>query len=127
MVGNMNVGNASGIFLLFWAAYLFLFSLPAAAMFYFGRKRVAWNTYDYLMAAVPYLVWIALFFSFPGRKDIGNISEPLLLGLIAPTVLLVRLLYGKRRGYLVLSVINLVAYCGFAVGMFFTTELIPEL
>jgi len=95
-------------------------------MFYFGRKRVAWSIHDYLIAAAPYLVWIALFFSFPGRKDIGNISEPVLLGLIAPAVLLVRLLYGKRRGCAVLSIINLIAYCCFAVVMFFTTELIPE-
>jgi hypothetical protein len=122
----MSIGNAIGIFLLFWAAYLFLFTLPAAAMFYFGRKRAAWNTYGYLVAAAPYLIWITLFFSFPGRKDIGNVSEPLLLGLIAPAVLLVRLLYGKRRGYPALSIINLVGYCGFAVVMFFTTELIPE-
>ena len=122
----MSAGNAAGIFLLFWAAYLLLFSLPAAAMFYFGRKRAAWNAYDYLLAAVPYLVWIVLFFSFPNRKDIGNISEPLLLGLVGPAVLLVRLFYGKRRGYAVLSIVNLVACCGFAAVMFFTTELIPE-
>ena len=95
-------------------------------MFYFGRKRAAWNGYDYLLAAAPFLVWIVLFFAFPGRKDIGNISEPLLLGLVGPVLLLVRLLYGKRRGHAVLSIVNLVACCGFAVVVFFTTELIPE-
>ena len=103
-----------------------MFLLPGAAMFYFGRKRAAWNAYDYLIAAVPYLVWIALFFSFPGRKDIGNVSEPLVLGLIAPAMLLIRLLYGKRRGHTTLSIINLCAYSVFAIVIFFTTELIPE-
>lgn len=122
----MSLFNIIGGIFLFWAAYLFFFTPSAGLLFVFGKKRAAWIKYDYLLAVLPCFFWIMLFFSFPGRKDIGNIGELIVLGMLAPLLLLVRLFYATKKGYAALSLINLVVCCGAAVVMFFTVQLIPE-
>lgn len=107
-----------------WGFYLTPFLPIAAAVWFFGRRRVQWNRWDFALVVLPFAVWMALMMVNSSGKSISNLAEAFWLGCAAPLAPIIRVSVGQKTNQKVLAIGMLVVVCLAAVGLW---ALVPGL
>ena len=58
----MAIGGIIGILIQTWLMYLIPLILVGGPVWFFGRKKVAWNLWDFSVAVIPFWIWALLMF-----------------------------------------------------------------
>ena len=90
-MGDAYVPPLPIIILMMWLFHLVPLLLIAVPLWFFGRKRVDWNAWDFAIVVIPFAVWCWI------TLITGNSEKQFLfIGLIAPLAPVLRLHFGKR-------------------------------
>ena len=109
-------------FLILWALHLIPTALIGVPLWYFGRHRVSWNIFDFLIIIVPFIVWFGTLM-LPA-KGMGNLVEPLVLGCFLPLSPVTRVLMGQKVSATILSACLLVLLCLVAIALYLFVPMI---
>ncbi len=107
--------------------YFLIPSLPVClAVWFLARKRVQWNTLDFLILVVPYVLWMILAVVVNLPKSMSNLIELLGLGLAVALAPIIRLIPPKGWDGKLIAAILLIAACAGAAGIYFFVPCLPE-
>ncbi len=111
----------------YWVVFL-IPSLPVClAVWFFGRKRVQWSKWDFLILLVPYVVWMVLGFVPNIPKSLSNVAVELFgLGLAVDATPILRFVLPKRWNGQIVAATLLVLACAVAAGIYFSVPCLPE-
>src|SRR3974390_3358006 len=112
-------------FLLLWAIHLVPMALAGVPLWYFGRRRVCWGSYDFLVTTVPFLVYLSVLFVWTRENGLGNLMDLLVLGCCLPLAPLTRVVAGPRAGGSKLPAGLLVLLCLLAAGLYAFVPFLP--
>jgi hypothetical protein len=114
----------------FFLAVLPLYLVPllllGCPVWYFGRKRVQWNHWDFAVGVLPLVVWTAAMMVNGTGKSLSNLVEIAYLGCAVAIALNVRLLAGSRVNQRLLAAGLLIAVCLMAVALWAFVPALPE-
>jgi hypothetical protein len=100
-----------------WGLYLVPFLLVGGPVWFFGRRRVQWNRWDFALVLLPFAVWIALMMANHAGKSFANLGEAFCLGCVAPLAPIIRVAVGDRANHELLALALLVGVCLVATGL----------
>jgi hypothetical protein len=109
-------GQRTWMLTILWAFHLIPIVLIGVPLWYFGRHRVSWNIFDFLIIIVPFIVWFRTLM-LPA-KGMGNLVEPLVLGCFLPLSPVTRVLMGQKVSATILSACLLVLLCLVAIALY---------
>jgi hypothetical protein len=97
-----------GFLILIWFAHLIPLLVVSVPVWFFGRKRVKWNGWDFAIVVLPFAVWGALMLV----SDLGkSVSNGLIIGWILPIAPIIRVVVGERMNQKKMALGLLVALC----------------
>ncbi len=109
-----------------WGLFL-LPTLPVCgAVWWFGRKRVRWNPFDFLVLVLPYAVWLGLLCTDLRCKSMSNFSEAFYAGLATPLAPIIRLVLPKAWSGKIVAATSLIVACAVAMAIYFSVPCLPE-
>ena len=114
------------IVLVAWGLYLLPFLPVAAAIRFFGQKRVQWNRWDFSLIVLPFAVWTVAMMVPVRDKSLSNLVEAFCLGCAAPLSPIVRVVVGQKVNQERLAVGLLVIVCFVAIGLWAFVPWLPE-
>lgn len=101
--------------------------LPVAgAVWFFGRRRVEWNHWDFAIVLLPFAVWAAAMIANSSGKSLSNLGEAVWLGCLAPLAPIIRVAVGRRVNQRFLALGLLVGVCLVAIGLWAFVPGLPE-
>jgi len=109
-----------------WFLYLIPFIPIAAPVWFFGRRRVRWNRWDFALVLLPFAVWAVLIMNYDTGKSLANLAEAFWLGCAVPVAPVLRLAVGARVPQRLLALGLLVTTCLVAVGLWAFVPGLPE-
>jgi hypothetical protein len=109
-----------------WWIYLLPLIPVAGSVWYFGRRRVQWNGWDFAIVLLPVVVWIGATMVNSDYKTLANCAEALALGCMAPLAPIVRVIVGQRGSQRWLAIGLLMGVCVVAAGLSAFVPLLPE-
>jgi hypothetical protein len=121
-----NIWDRELTFLTLWVFHLVPIALIGTPLWYFGRHRVSWGSFDFLIITVPFLLWLATALVLPREKSLSNLVEPLWLGCCLPLSPLTRVAMGQRTAAIALSACLLALLCTLAVALYAFVPALPE-
>jgi hypothetical protein len=74
-----------------WFVYAAVATVLTAPIVFLGRKRIFWEPWEFLALVIPYFVWLGLMLSGLKPKSLSNLVEPILIGIAAPVLALLRI------------------------------------
>jgi hypothetical protein len=107
-----------------------LFLLPAmplcGVVWWFGRKRVRWTPFDFLLLVLPYAMWLALLCTDLRPKSMSNFGEAFYVGIAMPFVPVIRLILPQQWNGKMIAATLLILACAAAAGVYFAVPCLPE-
>jgi hypothetical protein len=112
-------------YLMLWLFYLapMLIVLP---LWYFGRKRICLNIWDYSLFIIPYTVWFILLSYNENGKTVSNYIESPLTGIIVLMAPIFRIIIGNRINQNRLAFTLLLIMCIFSWCIWYFMPKLPE-
>jgi drug/metabolite transporter (DMT)-like permease len=109
---------------------LLLYLVPllpvAGAAWFFGRRRVQWNYWDFAIVLLPLVAWIMVTMVNPAKSLSNLVIEVPGLGCVSSLAPLVRVAVGTRVDQRLLALGLLVALCLVAIGLGTYVPFMPE-
>jgi hypothetical protein len=109
-----------------WGIYLMPFLPVAGMIWFFGRRRVQWNRWDFSMVVLPSAVWITLLMVDATGKRMPNLIEILYVGCAAVLAPIVRVMVGGRGDQPLTAWGLMVTVCLAAIGLWAFVPGLPE-
>ena len=97
--------------------YLVPLLLVSGPVWFFGRRQVQWNQWDFSIVLLPLAVWVVAMIVNDAGKSLSNLVEALYLGCVASLVPIVRAVVGERVNQRLLALALLVGVCLVAIGL----------
>jgi hypothetical protein len=118
---------ATALFLAYvWLMHVLVTIPVVAPVIWFARHRVRWYWWEALVFILPFTVWMTLMFTSLRPKSIANIGEALMISIGIAAAVLIRLMLGKAGHDKRIAALLLLGVVGVAVGVYFLTQLWPE-
>lgn len=108
------------IFIVLWLIHLMPLLVVALPVWFFSRKRVGWNGWDFAIIICPFTVWFLALMTIKGSVEAGC----QILGFIAPLAPILRVVLAGKLNQKALAFGLLVVLCCIAVGL---AAFLPEL
>jgi hypothetical protein len=105
-----------GLFLI-WLIHLLPILVAGIPIWFFSRKRVRWNIWDFSIAIIPFWVWGVLMLTFNKGKGIGNFAESFIIACVILVSPIVRAVVLDRVNQTGLSAALLVFFSTIAIGL----------
>jgi hypothetical protein len=110
-----------------WFLHAAIAGLLTAPIVWLSSQRVHWEWWELSAFALPFAVWVTLFFSrFSTGKSIANLGEPIILCFAIPTAALIRAAIGAGPSERLWAGTLLAGICGVAVAVFCMVPPLPE-
>jgi hypothetical protein len=106
--------------------YLVPLLLVAGPVWFFGRRRVQWDRWDFAIVLLPLAVWVAAMTVNDTGKSLSNLVEAMYLGCMASLAPTVRVVVGRRINQKLLAIGLLVGVCLVAIGLWAFVPGLPE-
>ena len=106
--------------------YLVPLLLVAGPVWFFGRKRVRWNRWDFAIVLLPLAVWSVATMVNDTGKSLSNFVEALWLGCVVPLAPIIRVVVGERGNQKLVALGLLVGVCLVAMGLWAFMPGLPE-
>jgi len=94
-----------------WLFHLVPLLIISGPVWFFGRRRVKWNGWDFAIVVLPFAVWGSLMIFNDTGKSLSNLVEGLIIGGVAPLAPIVRVAVGKRFNEKSVALELLIALC----------------
>ena len=115
-----------GFLLTVWLLYLVPFLLVGGPVWFFGRRRVRWNHWDFAIVLLPFAVWAVAIMVNGAGKSLANLVEALYLGCAAPLAPIIRVVVGERGNQKLVAFVLLLGVCLVAIGLWAFVPGLPE-
>lgn len=115
-----------GTFAVLWVLYLVPAIVPSLPIWFFGRRKAKWMSWELSVLVLPYLVWVTVGVTNIKPKSIANLEEAALIGCLVPIALLIRALVGQKVDRGVVASGILVALCMGAFLIYWFVPMLPE-
>jgi hypothetical protein len=115
-----------GFLIPIWLFHLVPLLLISGPVWFFGRRRVKWNGWDFAIVVLPFAVWGALMIVHGTGKSLNNLIEGLIIGGVAPLAPIVRVAVGKRMNEKSVALGLLIALCLVAGSLWAFVPPLPE-
>lgn len=107
--------------------YLVPLLLVAGPVWFFGRRRVQWNRWDFAVLLLPSAVWAVSMMVNDSGKSLSNLAfEVPVLGCTAALVPIVRVVVGRHVNQKALAIGLLLGVCLVAIGLWALVPGLPE-
>jgi hypothetical protein len=118
--------ETANLFLVTWLLYLVPLLVVTVPVWFYGRRRVQWNRWDFAIILMPFAVWTALMIANDTGKSLSNLVEALYLGCIAPFAPISRMVVGERGNQKLVALGLLLGVCFVAFGLWAFVPGLPE-
>ena len=109
-----------------WLLHLIPLLLVAVPVWFFCRRQVKWNRWDFAIVVLPFAVWSALMMAHNDGKTLSNLAEGFIIGCLAPFAPVIRALARNRVNQKGLAFVLLVVVCLLAAGLWVVVPPLPE-
>ena len=114
------------IVLVTWGLYLMPFLPVTGVAWFFGRKRLQWNRWDFALFVLPFAVWAAAMMVDGTGKSLANLGEAFWLGGAAALAPIARVVAGQKVKQNLLAMGLLIGVCLVAIGLWAFVPGLPE-
>jgi hypothetical protein len=109
-----------------WFVYAAIAASLTAPIVFLGRKRIFWETWEFLALVIPYFVWLGLMLSDFKPKSLSNLVEPILIGFAVPVLALLRVSLSRKMDERLLAAGLITILSLVAVAVYWVVPCLPE-